>query len=600
MDPYNLSLSEYEEKWYYGDIPSLEEIMKYEFRSVITNLPSFLPYETTLKSPDLYTVPKYGLDKPIFFISELADLMLKSKQKILFKGKPRYIIDVIMTELNPEALSIILSSMKMSSPSNRIDVLYNFFWYLNFSSQFLNKKLYKNSEMVKDFDKMLYYISSLNKEELLEILGDKYKDSDNPKDEASLLFSIFSLCSTYVDPEDIPRYKKVKYYPPDVVWFLAYHVYGIIDEEKSKASVYPPYVFVALNDPSDNFLLLEEIILSINPLNVEPLAERYKIGLPDVPIKERINHLRMELVKRLLHLEYSDPVIIFSEPITAPKEKRIIVKNQAPYVKKVSERFEQRLSEADFEPYTPVTEIKYNNKMIELKDFENQDIINYIYSYQKLNIEGQPRYIFDLIMTEATPCYIRGLLTSNHFYYLYDTIDVYYNLFWYLNMSKEKLLKPFTESDFIYISSASDDEILKLLGPKYKDKPKDRASLIFAALTGKSTHIDPNDIPRYNIVKYYPPNFVWFLAYYAYKIIDEEKSKVSVYPPHVIVALKNPPDLIESLIVSLNPLNLDLEIKDKISIPSYITDINKRINYSCIELIKNKKSVEDKLLKEMK
>ncbi|MEM3063384.1 MAG: hypothetical protein QW303_07565, partial [Nitrososphaerota archaeon] len=350
-------MSDSDKKLYESKLPTVEELEDYGFHPLYCDIArecGFPRYKTVLKPPDDYYTIKTTLEKPIIFINMLGNLLLDYIQRVLFNGKLRYVLDIIMTEIGPESLTILLDSMKIYKSSIDIDCYYNLLWYFSFAKYFVDVSAYEDTEMVRTFNTMLYYITALSREELLELLGEEeYNQSENPTDFASLVFAIFSFRSTYVDPKDIPRYEKVKYYPPNIVWILAYYLYGIIDEEKLKASVYPPYIFVALNDPDP----VEDIILSINPLNVEEMAKIYKVRFPSkLSIKEKINYLCIELIKKRKYIHSTNPVIIFSNPISV-EEKRIAKKiERRGYPSTIPETIKKKLH--NFEPYETVTNLR--------------------------------------------------------------------------------------------------------------------------------------------------------------------------------------------------------------------------------------------------
>lgn len=118
------------------------------------------------------------------------------------------------------------------------------------------------------------------------------------------------------------------------------------------------------------------------------------------------------------------------------------------------------------------------------------------------------------------------------------TPDMYYNLLWYLNLASPNAAEINTiRGQLDYASGLHVDELLTILGPSYTG-PTDRASLLFAIATGKSTH-KPNifNSPRYLQIATLPPWLVWIIAMNVYEIINANR-RVSVYPPYAYWALQ--------------------------------------------------------------
>jgi len=168
--------------------------------------------------------------------------------------------------------------------------------------------------------------------------------------------------------------------------------------------------------------------------------------------------------------------------------------------------------------------------------------------------------IHEYLMTKANITYIGEVAKYLKLTKMRATIDTYYNLFWYIN-SAYLILKPELKDDEIaYISGLSIPRLIKLLGPNYKG-PEDHASLIFAAISGKSTPT-PNmkNIPRYTEIATYAPDKIWILAKELYSIYDSF-ARNYLNPPYIFVAMKEQPD-IEKLFLYVNTINVDKMITD--------------------------------------
>ena len=166
-------------------------------------------------------------------------------------------------------------------------------------------------------------------------------------------------------------------------------------------------------------------------------------------------------------------------------------------------------------------------------------------------------YLFEILMTEGDREIIGETLKEIGFTNIEEDVDVHYNLLWYLNMAEDPWGTRLTYSERGFISGLTNEELVELLGFRYSG-PRDRASLLFATVSGKSADgPDVENIPRYKEVKKYKPSTVWYLAYNAYKIIDDEQSTTSRHPPYFHVAL-NQPSTIESIIRLVNEDNVEI------------------------------------------
>jgi hypothetical protein len=171
------------------------------------------------------------------------------------------------------------------------------------------------------------------------------------------------------------------------------------------------------------------------------------------------------------------------------------------------------------------------------------------------NANGNRKYYIGYIM-DSDPNLVAEIFTVFGLDRLKATIDVYYNLLWYLNVAHDATASRLTKEEISYISGLEEPELLNILGPRYRG-PHDKASLIFAVLSGKSSpRPDIIDIPRYESVAVYPPNVVWLLAQKLYGIIDSDNEIISLYPPYVHVALQ-PPSGVEQIVSSVNENNVD-------------------------------------------
>jgi len=167
-------------------------------------------------------------------------------------------------------------------------------------------------------------------------------------------------------------------------------------------------------------------------------------------------------------------------------------------------------------------------------------------------VNGFMEYIMN-----SEPQLLAELATELGFNRLNDTVDTYCNLFWYINVSEGLVLDLFTRTEKSYISGLDVNGLLRLLGQNYRG-PRDKASLIFAVISGRSApRPEIKDIPRYQDVVKYSPENVWLLAEKLYNIIDIPNRFISPYPPYVHVALQ-PHNSIEQLVAIVNKDNVNV------------------------------------------
>ena len=168
---------------------------------------------------------------------------------------------------------------------------------------------------------------------------------------------------------------------------------------------------------------------------------------------------------------------------------------------------------------------------------------------------GITMYIIEFLMTKVTPQYLLELVSILGFRNLTDTIDTYYNLLWYLNIANRPNGLTLTDAEKAYISGLDINQLINLLGPRYRG-PRDKASLLFAVVSGKSTsRPEIADIPRYRLVSKYSPSVVWNLAK-NYNVVDGENNLFSIYPPYVHVALQ-PETNVEKVMAIVTEANVD-------------------------------------------
>lgn len=177
---------------------------------------------------------------------------------------------------------------------------------------------------------------------------------------------------------------------------------------------------------------------------------------------------------------------------------------------------------------------------------------------------------------------------------LRDDIDVSYNLLWYLCISDNPLGSHLTISDKTYLLTLTNNELEQLLGQNYYGA-KDRASLLFAVLSGES--VPPFEFTnRYEVIKKYLPTVVYNLAFNQHKIIDHDNGTYSLYPPHVYLS-RQPESPIETIISNLNNTDYN-EIIQKLGLisPNYNDEILQMNNENKINYLQGELSMYHNVL----
>lgn len=104
-----------------------------------------------------------------------------------------------------------------------------------------------------------------------------------------------------------------------------------------------------------------------------------------------------------------------------------------------------------------------------------------------------------------------------------------------------------------YLVSLTTEELRQLLDTNYNGA-QDRASLIFAILSGRSVPNNNIDPIRYEKIRNYRSTVVYNLAFNQYKIIDHNAGIYSLQPPHIYLAQQSESP-IETLISNIDRNN---------------------------------------------
>ena len=282
---------------------------------------------------------------------------------------------------------------------------------------------------------------------------------------------------------------------------------------------------------------------------VVPTTPPRVVGSPTkVPVIPQVTptQTRVPVVPQVTPTQTRIPVI---PQVSPPKQT-----DQPMILNQLDESIRQKLRGATFNVYdfTWKNRTGYPTRL----DLTNgRRFLVFFNGYQRIAPDAGNIYVMEYLMTQVQPQFIAELVTELGFRRLNDTIDVYYNLLWYLNVAANPFAINLTDDEKQYISSLPSEQLLPLLGPTYRG-PTDKASLLFAAVSGKSSpRPDIRDIPRYPDVSTYQPNIVWILAKDMYGLIDEENQLLSLYPPYIHVALQ-PPSVVERVIAAVNETNV--------------------------------------------
>lgn len=217
----------------------------------------------------------------------------------------------------------------------------------------------------------------------------------------------------------------------------------------------------------------------------------------------------------------------------------------------------EELATKEFEIYVPKDNIKIS-ALPPKPIFLTMQLTNFIAT--KMIINEVPEWIIGILMMtqdeDSTKAIVRRWLHTDGYITNLST-DEQINLIYYMTMSSNPLGSnlSFTEVyNLTYITN--NQQLLDLLGNKYEG-PTDKASLIFAILSGTSApRPNVNDIPRYNLVKNYTTKVAWILATKLYNFLANTDDYIDIYPPYIHVALQNP-SILESIIVAVNEDNVD-------------------------------------------
>jgi hypothetical protein len=228
----------------------------------------------------------------------------------------------------------------------------------------------------------------------------------------------------------------------------------------------------------------------------------------------------------------------FSTPVLPPRP---------PTINTVEQNIKLKLAKSSFELYNTKpyadeddeTVINYTD-LPEVAGVINPESLGFVWSMKRTIIDyrGRPMYLMEYLMKQSGS-YVNSVLNSLDLPGLANvSMDIKYNLLWYLHVASDPYGVSLTTPELHYISRLSPEAVRNLLPASYSG-PIDHASLIFAVVSGYRTP-SPNvlDLPRYGEIVAYPAEAVWALAQQVYHIYNEEIEIIGEWPPHVYVALQ--------------------------------------------------------------
>ena len=194
------------------------------------------------------------------------------------------------------------------------------------------------------------------------------------------------------------------------------------------------------------------------------------------------------------------------------------------YTQTELDSIKEKLATKEFEIYVPKDNIKIST-LPPRPIFINMELTDF--SATKMKINEVPEWIIGILMMTQDEDSARGIVrrwlhTDGSVTNL--SIDEQINLIYYMTMSSNPLGSNLSFTEVYKLKYITNNQqLLDLLGNKYEG-PTDKASLIFAILSGTSApRPNVNDIPRYNLVKNYTTKVAWILATKLYNFLATER-----------------------------------------------------------------------------
>lgn len=223
------------------------------------------------------------------------------------------------------------------------------------------------------------------------------------------------------------------------------------------------------------------------------------------------------------------------------------------------------MARQDFEPYTAIWKVGHTGAGTyrgEITLGSAKLVLSEYTKYADVTYPYKDHYVMEYFMT-LPELRLRQFMTALGFDGLTDTRDVYYNLMWYINAAPNAYGTGLSVAEMSYMATLTPAHLQSILGPRYRG-PTDKASLLFAAISGKSSdRPDLRTIARYPKVATYPPAVVWELAMQSGIFIEDNTTGVhyvSSYPPYVHVSLQVPTPT-EEIMGEVNEANVNQMIQ---------------------------------------
>lgn len=266
--------------------------------------------------------------------------------------------------------------------------------------------------------------------------------------------------------------------------------------------------------------------------------------LQNMPLSLRSRTALIDKIKNVLYIRGNHELI--RNNTTVP-----IINGLSP--NQVNE-IKDRVQNNTFEVYSVKTENRQNYS--ETMDYTPEQFADMLHRYITINYDNKVVNLMKVLMTQKDASFIVGIMNALGFINLVTTIDVCYNLLWYLNVAQNPFANGLNLSERGYISGLESSELIEFLGPRYNG-PQDKASLLFAIVSGRS-------MIQYNLIRdlsVYSPKIIWNMAELGYiraivSFDDNDRIRLSPYPPYMFVA-RSKRSAVETIFLTANETNVD-------------------------------------------
>ncbi len=132
-----------------------------------------------------------------------------------------------------------------------------------------------------------------------------------------------------------------------------------------------------------------------------------------------------------------------------------------------------------------------------------------------------------------------------------ESDPVSYDLLWYISTYRKAFQNKLSKKEISHILSLSDEKLLNILGSTYNGS-RDRASIIFACISGRSIPMNEFAFKRYEEIKTYNPRLVHNLSFNLYGIAHG--NTYSTHGPYMFLSSRNR-SAFEEILLSINEDN---------------------------------------------